>query len=56
MSEGAQRALGHRSDWPEVKGGVVCHDGQFDDRRLLTHLIATAVAHKATVLNCLLVA
>src|SRR5450432_971682 len=32
-------------------GGVVYHDGQFDDTRLLTHLIATAVDHGATVLN-----
>jgi glycerol-3-phosphate dehydrogenase len=32
-------------------GGVIYHDGQFDDTRLLTHLIATAVDHGATVLN-----
>jgi glycerol-3-phosphate dehydrogenase len=34
-----------------LKGGVVYHDGQFDDTRLLTHLMATAVDHGATVLN-----
>jgi glycerol-3-phosphate dehydrogenase len=34
-----------------LKGGVAYHDGQFDDTRLLTHLIATAVDHGATVLN-----
>ena len=34
-----------------LRGGVVYHDGQFDDTRLLTHLIATAVDHGATVLN-----
>ena len=34
-----------------LKGGVGYHDGQFDDTRLLTHLIATAADHGATVLN-----
>ena len=34
-----------------LRGGVVYHDGQFDDTRLLTHLIVTAVDHGATVLN-----
>jgi glycerol-3-phosphate dehydrogenase len=34
-----------------LKGGVAYHDGQFDDTRLLTHLIATSVDHGATVLN-----
>jgi glycerol-3-phosphate dehydrogenase len=34
-----------------LKGGVEYHDGQFDDTRLLTHLMATAVDHGATVLN-----
>ena len=34
-----------------LRGGVVYHDGQFDDTRLLTHLIATAADHGATVLN-----
>jgi glycerol-3-phosphate dehydrogenase len=34
-----------------LKGGVAYHDGQFDDTRLLTHLMATAVDHAATVLN-----
>jgi glycerol-3-phosphate dehydrogenase len=34
-----------------LRGGVLYHDGQFDDTRLLTHLIATAVDHGATVLN-----
>src|SRR5262249_49030620 len=32
-------------------GGVVYHDGQFDDTRLLIHLLMTAVDHGATVLN-----
>ena len=34
-----------------LRGGVAYHDGQFDDARLLIHLIATAVDHGATVLN-----
>jgi glycerol-3-phosphate dehydrogenase len=34
-----------------LKGGVAYHDGQFDDTRLLTHLMATAVDYGATVLN-----
>jgi glycerol-3-phosphate dehydrogenase len=34
-----------------LRGGVVYHDGQFDDTRLLTHLVATAADHGATVLN-----
>ena len=34
-----------------LRGGVVYHDGQFDDTRLLTHILATAVDQGATVLN-----
>ena len=34
-----------------LRGGVRYHDGQFDDTRLLIHLIATAVDHGASVLN-----
>ncbi len=34
-----------------LRGGVVYYDGQFDDSRLLIHLIATAAANGATVLN-----
>jgi glycerol-3-phosphate dehydrogenase len=34
-----------------LKGGVVYHDGQFDDSRLLINLMQTAVDHGATVLN-----
>ncbi len=34
-----------------LRGGVVYHDGQFDDSRLLIHLIATAVDHGAVALN-----
>src|ERR1700683_4852156 len=34
-----------------LRGGVLYHDGQFDDTRLLTHLLATAADHGATVVN-----
>lgn len=34
-----------------LRGGVIYHDGQFDDTRLLTHLLATAADHGGTVLN-----
>ncbi|HVJ08631.1 MAG TPA: glycerol-3-phosphate dehydrogenase/oxidase [Acidisarcina sp.] len=34
-----------------LRGGVVYYDGQFDDSRLLIHLIATAADHGATLLN-----
>lgn len=34
-----------------LRGGVVYHDGQFDDTRLLTHLVMTAADHGATMLN-----
>lgn len=34
-----------------LRGGVVYHDGQFDDARLLVNLVTTAVEHGATVLN-----
>lgn len=34
-----------------LRGGVVYHDGQFDDSRLLIHLVMTAADQGATVLN-----
>jgi glycerol-3-phosphate dehydrogenase len=34
-----------------LRGGIVYHDGQFDDARLLIHLIRTAVDRGAVVLN-----
>jgi len=34
-----------------LKGGVLYHDGQFDDARLLIHLMWTASEHGASVLN-----
>ena len=34
-----------------LRGGVVYHDGQFDDARLLIHLVMTAAERGASVLN-----
>ena len=34
-----------------LRGGVVYHDGQFDDARLLIALLTTAAEHGATILN-----
>ena len=34
-----------------LRGGVIYHDGQFDDARLLIALLATAAEHGATILN-----
>ncbi len=34
-----------------LRGGVIYHDGQFDDARLLIALMATAAEHGAAVLN-----
>lgn len=34
-----------------LKGGVLYHDGQFDDARLAIHLAMTAADHRAVVLN-----
>jgi glycerol-3-phosphate dehydrogenase len=34
-----------------LRGGVIYHDGQFDDARLLIQLIETAADHNAVVLN-----
>jgi len=34
-----------------LRGGVVYHDGQFDDARLLIHLLMTAVDHGACIVN-----
>jgi glycerol-3-phosphate dehydrogenase len=34
-----------------LRGGVIYYDGQFDDTRLLIHLLATAAHHNAALLN-----
>ena len=35
----------------DLRGGVLYHDGQFDDSRLLIHLVMTAADHGATALT-----
>lgn len=35
----------------KLKGGVVYHDGQFDDSRMAINIAQTAIEHGATVLN-----
>ena len=47
--ETLERLPGIRQDG--LRGGVTYHDGQFDDARLLIHLIATAADHGAALLN-----
>jgi glycerol-3-phosphate dehydrogenase len=34
-----------------LRGGVMYHDGQFDDARLAIHLAMTAADHGAAVIN-----
>jgi glycerol-3-phosphate dehydrogenase len=34
-----------------LRGGVIYYDGQFDDTRLLTHMVTTAAEQGATLLN-----
>ncbi len=41
----------HTVKLEKLKGGVVYHDGQFDDSRLAINLAQTAIEHGATVLN-----
>jgi len=49
VEETTQRLPNIRRDG--LKGGVVYHDGQFDDSRLLIHLMMTAAENGATVVN-----
>jgi glycerol-3-phosphate dehydrogenase len=44
-----RRVPGVRADG--LRGGILYHDGQFDDARLLIDLMRTAAEHGATVLN-----
>ena len=44
-------ALAPNLDKDGLRGGVLYHDGQFDDARLAVHLAMTAVDQGATVLN-----
>jgi glycerol-3-phosphate dehydrogenase len=49
LGETLQRLPNIRQDG--LRGGVVYHDGQFDDARLLIALMATAAEYGATVVN-----
>lgn len=44
-------ALAPNLDKDGLRGGVLYHDGQFDDARLAVHLAMTAVDHGAVVIN-----
>ena len=44
-------ALAPNLDQEGLRGGVLYHDGQFDDARLAIHLAMTAVDHGAVVIN-----
>src|ERR1044071_4451778 len=44
-------ALAPNLDQEGLRGGVLYHDGQFDDARLAIHLAITAADHGATVIN-----
>lgn len=44
-------ALAPNLDQDSLRGGVLYHDGQFDDARLAIHLAMTAVDHGAVVIN-----
>lgn len=44
-------ALAPNLDTEGLRGGVLYHDGQFDDARLAIHLAMTAADHGAVVLN-----
>ena len=44
-------ALAPNLDKDGLRGGVLYHDGQFDDARLAVHLAMTAADHGASVLN-----
>ena len=44
-------ALAPNLDQDDLRGGVLYHDGQFDDARLAVHLAMTAADHGAVVIN-----
>lgn len=51
LSKEETLALAPNLDAEGLRGGVLYHDGQFDDARLAIHLAMTAVDHGAVVLN-----
>lgn len=51
LSKEETLALAPNLDEDGLRGGVLYHDGQFDDARLAVHLAMTAADHGAVVLN-----
>ncbi len=51
LSKEETLALAPTLDADGLRGGVLYHDGQFDDARLAIHLAMTAADHGATVIN-----
>ncbi len=51
LSKEETLALAPNLDEDGLRGGVLYHDGQFDDARLAIHLAMTAADHGAVVLN-----
>ena len=51
LSKEETLALAPNLDKDGLRGGVLYHDGQFDDARLAIHLAMTAVDHGAVVIN-----
>jgi glycerol-3-phosphate dehydrogenase len=51
LSKEETLALAPNLDAEGLRGGVLYHDGQFDDARLAIHLAMTAAGHGAVVLN-----
>src|SRR5688572_29236295 len=44
-------ALAPNLDQDGLRGGILYHDGQFDDARLAIHLAMTAADHSAVIIN-----
>ncbi|MFI5187649.1 MAG: FAD-dependent oxidoreductase, partial [Chitinophagales bacterium] len=51
LSKEETLALAPTLDKEGLRGGVLYHDGQFDDARLAVHLAMTAADHGATIIN-----
>ena len=51
LSKEETLVLAPNLDQDGLRGGVLYHDGQFDDARLAVHLAMTAVDHGAVVIN-----
>ncbi len=51
LSKEETLSLAPTLDSENLRGGVLYHDGQFDDARLAIHLAMTAADHGATIIN-----